>query len=257
MLDRPDVNSSKDLYDKWHESRAAGEQANSGLHLQPWHQTVLKLLPHLNDCDVLEIGCGRGDFALELVRRFPRARIRGVDFSDQAIDIAMKKSSAIGAPVEFSVADAQALPFEANAFDWIVSCECLEHVPSPSAMAREIFRMLRPGGRFILTTENYFNGMVLGWLNCLLKGIAFDSGAGVQPIEHFFLFFQVRRILRRAGFSIQHMESNHFQWLLLPRVNPARLCTEDVRSPILKRLLLPFGRHFTYLGQKPAEGPAK
>lgn len=244
------MNSSKDRYDKWHGSMAAGEQGKGVSRLQPWHETVLNLLPDLNDCDVLEIGCGRGDFACELIRRFPRARVRGVDFSDQAIEIAKERFSGFVEPIEFSVGDAQALSYRADSFDWIISCECIEHVPSPGAMAKEMCRLLRPGGRFILTTENYFNGMVLGWLHCWLKGVAFNSGSGVQPVEHFFLFFNVRRILRRAGFAIRHMESNHFQWLLLPHVDPAKLCTKDVGSPFLKRLFMPFGRHFTYLGQK-------
>lgn len=245
--------STKDRYDQWHAAMATAEHASSGFNPQPWHKTALNLLPDLNDCDVLEIGCGRGDFAIELSRRYPRVRVRGVDFSEQAIDVARQKLSGVEAAIEFTVGDAEALPYEADSFDWIVSCECLEHVPSPAAMAMEMCRVLRPGGRFVLTTENYFNGMVLGWLNSLVKGIPFDSGSGVQPVEHFFLFFQVRRILRRAGFTIAHMESNHFQWLLLPGVNPAALCTMDVRSPILRRLFLPFGRHFTYLGEKQCE----
>lgn len=70
-------------------------------------------------------------------------------------------------------------------------------------------------------------------------------------MKHFFLFFQVHTILRRAGFALQRTKSNHYQWLLLPQVDPAKLCTKNVDSPFLRRLLLPFGRHFTYVGIKP------
>jgi hypothetical protein len=118
-------------------------------------------------------------------------------------------------------------------------------------MAAEMLRVLRPGGKFILTTENYFNGMLLAWLQAYFAGKPFDSGSGVQPIEHFFMFWNVRRILTGAGLRVDRMESNHYQWLLLPRVDPARLCTAEVASPFLKRLFLPFGRHFTYAGHRP------
>src|SRR6185503_8546543 len=98
-------------------------------------------------------------------------------------------------PPQFCVEDAQALSFESASFDFVVSCECMEHVPQPALMAREIARVLKPGGGFVITTENYFNGMILGWLNAWLRRQPFDSGSGVQPHENFFLFWRVRRIL--------------------------------------------------------------
>jgi hypothetical protein len=48
------------------------------------------------------------------------------------------------------------------------------------------------------------------------------------------------------------MESNHYQWLLLPRTNPMKLVTFDFRSRLLKRVFRPFGRHFTFRGVRPA-----
>lgn len=160
------LDTSRDRYDEWHGAAAEGECANGISRLRPWHKSALKLLPDLNDCDVLEIGCGRGDLSSELTHRYPRIRVSGIDFSATAIEIASRRTSRDGSSPSFSVGDAQALPFRTNTFDCIVSCECLEHVPSPQAMASEMYRTLGPGGHFILTTENYFNEMVLAWLNC-------------------------------------------------------------------------------------------
>jgi SAM-dependent methyltransferase len=244
-----EAQESRDAYDTWHRKVSGDEREGSTLH--PWHETALRLIPDLDGCDVLEIGCGRGDFTIELARRFPGARIIGVDFSPAAIDVA--KTRQRDATVSFSVADAQDLPFADGSFDWILTCECFEHVPSPARMARQMRRVLRPGGRFVLTTENYLNGMMLSWLNSSVTGRPFNSGSGVQPLEHFFVFPYVPVVLRRAGLTVTHMESNHFQWLLLPRVDPAKLCTPDIRNRFLKRLLLPFGRHFTCLGHRKAD----
>ena len=124
-------------------------------------------------------------------------------------------------------------------------------------MAAEIFRVLQPGAAFIITTENYFNGILLGWLMCWVRVKPFDSGSGVQPHENFFLFWAVKRMLMRSGLTVEHMESNHFQWLLLPRCSPARLCTEDFSSKFLKALFRPFGRHFTFQGMKPIPARTK
>ncbi len=234
-------------YDHWHEHRATFDD-NAEEPTEPWHRTVIKLLPDLNGRRLLEIGCGRGDFSIWLAKQFPDAEIVGVDFSTTAISIAQSRAAAAAVNAQFVVGDAEALGFSDDEFDYVISCECFEHVPNPEKMAGEIGRVLRPSGKFILTTENYFNGMVLGWLISWMRKAKFNSGSGVQPHENFFLFWRVKALLESGGLKVNHMESNHFQWLLLPRTNPARLLTADFESPILKRLFRPFGRHFTFSG---------
>ena len=118
----PDTQESKQRYDSWHQAMADGERGETAPPLHPWHVTTLKLLPDLNSCDVLEVGCGRGDFTIELARRFPKARITGVDFSPKAIEVANLRKEAARTDADFLVCDAQALPFPSQSFDWIVSC---------------------------------------------------------------------------------------------------------------------------------------
>ena len=150
----------------------------------------------------------------------------------------------------FIQGDAQALPFDDLSFDLIVSCECMEHVPHPPQMAREMARVLKPGGQYCLTTENYLNGMLIGWLYSFLSGKPFNSGSGIQPRENFFFYWLVRGYLRNAGLTVERMESCHYQWLLLPRIAPSRLCTRRFDNPLAKRLAFPFGRHMSFFGRK-------
>lgn len=243
------ADETRAAYNRWHRQRAL-EESSRGEILYPWHRTVERLLPDLNGTRVLEIGCGCGDFSLRLLQRYPLADVTGVDFSDEAIALASAKVPGHNASVRFLVDDAENLHFPAATFDYIISCECLEHVPHPEKMVREMVRVLKHGGGFILTTENYFNGMLLAWLNSLLKGTPFSSGSALQPIEHFFVWWRVKSNLERGGLRVEHMESNHFQWLLLPRTAPNKLCTEDFHSIFWKRVFRPFGRHFTYQGSR-------
>jgi ubiquinone/menaquinone biosynthesis C-methylase UbiE len=241
------ASNQAEQYDVWHARRAASQE---DVALHPWHRTVLKLLPDLNSLSVLEIGCGSGSFSSLLANRYPEAKITAVDFSGRAIEVALERQRQAGTRIEFLMADAQRLTLPDGRYDFVFSCECLEHLPEPAKMCREIARVLKPGGEWILTTENYLNGMVLAWLMSIAKRRHFDSGSGVQPHENFFLFWRVRRMLEQAGLEIRHMESNHFQWLLLPGVAPDKLRTDDFQTPFLKRLLRPFGRHFTFKGTK-------
>jgi ubiquinone/menaquinone biosynthesis C-methylase UbiE len=242
-------NVTVERYNAWHE-RLDGVEQNGEVLRQPWYQTVAKLLPDLSGRKVLEIGCGRGDFSIWLASRFPATHVTGVDFSPAAIGIAMERAELAHSQARFAVADAQSLVFKAGQFDYVISCECLEHVPNPSQMAAEIYRVLKPGGEFILTTENYFNGMILAWLKKWILGSPYDSGSGIQPHENFFLFWRVRQVLEQAGLAVTHMESNHFQWLLLPRTDPMKLVTFDFSNQALKRIARPFGRHFTFKGHR-------
>jgi ubiquinone/menaquinone biosynthesis C-methylase UbiE len=234
-------------YNAWHERLAAEEPEGSVLQ-HPWYVTVARLLPDLNGKRVLEIGCGRGDFSIWLAGKYEGAKVTGVDFSEAAIQTARERASASDSSAEFKVEDAEALSFPDGSFDYVISCECMEHVPRPERMAQEIHRVLSVGGQFILTTENYFNGMILQWLKTWTTGKPFDSGSGVQPHENFFLFWRVKKILERGGLKVKNMESNHYQWLLLPRTDPMKLVTFDFQSQLLKRVFRPFGRHFTFCG---------
>jgi hypothetical protein len=92
--------------------------------------------------------------------------------------------------------------------------------------------------------------MVLAWLAAWSRGRPFDSGSSAQPHENFFLYWRVKRLLEEGGLTVDYMESNHFQWLLLPGFAPHRLCTEDFDNAVFKRLFRPFGRHFTFEGRK-------
>jgi 2-polyprenyl-3-methyl-5-hydroxy-6-metoxy-1,4-benzoquinol methylase len=240
--------SDQKEYESWHREKAQVEVQD--LSLYPWHQTALRLLPDLTNKNVLEIGCGRGDFAITVARANPLAHITAIDFSKVAINIAKEKSRNAGVEIYFEVGDAANLPFAESSFDQVISCECLEHVRRPARMAEEMARVLKDGGDFLLTTENYFNGMLLAWIQSWLTGKQFDSGSGVQAHENFFLYWRVRRLLERRGLRVIHMESNHFQWLLLPHVAPARLCTRKFERPVWNYLFRPFGRHFTYAGRK-------
>ena len=244
------IEDSKQEYNRWHEQLNANAETSDPMAF-PWYRAAFNGIQGNLKGDILELGCGRGQFALWLVSVVPNLRVTGLDFSTSAVTIARKGIANGSKAVRFLAGDAQTLPFAENSFDWIVSCECLEHLPEPQNMAREMFRVLKPGGRFCLTTENYLNGMLMAWLHCFITGRPFNSGTGVQPIERFFVFPQVTRYLKRAGLVVERTESTHYQWLLLPRVAPARLCTPEFKKNWARFLAKPFGRHFSFFGYKP------
>jgi SAM-dependent methyltransferase len=91
---------------------------------------------------VLELGCGGGDLSLKLVRQ--GARLTAVDLSPGMVELA--RSRAEGAT--FVVAPAEETGLPDASFDLVVGKAVLHHV-DVAAAAREIHRLLRPGGRAV------------------------------------------------------------------------------------------------------------
>jgi len=103
-------------------------------------------LPELGGKRILDVGCGGGSLALSLARA--GAEVTGVDPNPAALETARRLVTGAG----FREAGAEALPFEAAAFDAVVFLNSLHHVPVP-AMDRaldEARRVLRPVGPLVV-----------------------------------------------------------------------------------------------------------
>jgi ubiquinone/menaquinone biosynthesis C-methylase UbiE len=97
---------------------------------------------------VLDLGCGTGEVALEVLRQQPAARVVAFDPDPRALARARAKAERAGARIEFERGFADALPFADASFDRVVSAFVLHHLaPEVEAAAlREAVRVLAPGG---------------------------------------------------------------------------------------------------------------
>jgi len=92
----------------------------------------------------LDVGCGNGAFTEVLIARCSPASVLGVDPSEGQLDYARGRPGAKRA--QFRVADAQALPFPDDSFDAATMALVIVFVADPVKAARELARVVRPGG---------------------------------------------------------------------------------------------------------------
>jgi ubiquinone/menaquinone biosynthesis C-methylase UbiE len=93
----------------------------------------------------LDVGCGAGNLA-ELAAG-GGARVTGIDLSPRLIDVAKERARAGGYEIEYRVGDAENLDAEDSSFDKVVSSVAMIFAPDHDAVARELARVTRPGGR--------------------------------------------------------------------------------------------------------------
>jgi ubiquinone/menaquinone biosynthesis C-methylase UbiE len=111
---------------------------------------ALDLLPGM---DVLDAGCGTGNFELFLAEKDPPpVRIEAIDFSAAMLSTAGKKCRAM-AHVRFRQANLNsALPYPDSTFDRIISINVLYALEDRDRTMREFLRVLKPGGKMIITS---------------------------------------------------------------------------------------------------------
>jgi len=128
----------------------------------------LRYLPHVVDFNgyrgkkILEIGCGIG---IDLIR-FAKggAHVTGVDLAQQSIQLAKKNFELNGLKADLRPMNGEALEFADNSFDMVYAHGVLQYTADAGKMAKEMRRVLKPGGKAIAMVYNR-----LSWLNALSK----------------------------------------------------------------------------------------
>jgi SAM-dependent methyltransferase len=97
---------------------------------------------------VLDVACGTGNAAIPAARK--GARVTGLDLTPGMLDIARGRAEDAGVDIEWIEGDAEDLPFDDQSFDVVLSAFGCMFAPRHEAVAEELVRVLRPGGRLTL-----------------------------------------------------------------------------------------------------------
>lgn len=110
---------------------------------------VLRLDPRPGE-RILDVATGTGWTSRLVARR--GARVTGVDIAADLLAAATARAAAEGLAIEYERGDAESLPFDDASFDAVVSTVGVMFATNQEAAARELARVVKPGGRLALTT---------------------------------------------------------------------------------------------------------
>lgn len=165
------------------------------------------------DMAILDIGCGTGNQLIANRGVLPCAPYVGVDLSFGMLRQARRKSP----DIRWAQADGAALPFAARSFDFVCCQFTFHHVEDKEGMLRAVFRVLRPGGRFVL--RNMCPQESGGWLY-----YEYFPEAQLVDLRDFWAPDAVIGTMQRAGFvggtaAYEHLrfEQNLPAWLEIVR----------------------------------------
>lgn len=175
--------------------RVAAARASGGASADPIYDAILKALAECPTAGaVLDFGAGKGSLAHRLCARDPFTHV-------VAADIMAFPDHRTHPKLEWVFGDLnRPLRMGDARFDLIVAAEVVEHLENPRFVAREWFRLLKPGGRVILSTPN--NESWRSLLSLLFRGhfVAYVGScypAHITPL----LRADLARVLREAGFD--------------------------------------------------------
>lgn len=141
--------------------------------------------------EIVDIGCGGGRNAGELLKKYPEARVTAIDYSPLSVEQAAeynRRAVAAGRCV-VKQQDVSALNLDAGKYDLATAFETIYFWPGPEKCFAEVARVLKPGGYFLIVNES--------------DGLDATSQKFVKIIEGMKIYTteQIESALKNAGFS--------------------------------------------------------
>src|SRR5581483_11897881 len=186
---------------------------------------------------LLDVGFGSGGVSVAFAKA--GAIVSGVDIEEDLKEIAEKYGQEFN--IDFKIYNGSELPFENDYFDYIASSSVLEHVSHPEKVLKEMFRVLKPKGRILLSLPNKYYPVethTLAWFVSYMPRWMAKKYLKIlkrSPLEHdnlhFYSYFQIIDMLKKTG----------YKYRVLYKENSTGL--KGVVVKILKKL----GIHYTIL----------
>jgi ubiquinone/menaquinone biosynthesis C-methylase UbiE len=122
----------------------AGDFSQIAKHIESAAEDFVGRLNIQPGMKVLDVACGNGNLAVAAARR--GADVTGIDIADNLVEAAKKRAESLGLNIKFEQGDAEALPYDDDSFDMVMTMYGAMFAPRPDVTAAELVRVCKPGG---------------------------------------------------------------------------------------------------------------
>ena len=126
---------------------ATYDEDMKGQHARSLYTVLLEELSHIPFQSALDLGCGTGEMLKLILQEDTHKELCGIDLSEKMLAVAKSK---LPEQVKLILGDSESLPFSDNAFDVVYCNDSFHHYPAPQNVLREVYRVLKPGGTFLM-----------------------------------------------------------------------------------------------------------
>lgn len=181
---------------------AFGENKLSLLDKIIFFLRIRRIRSYLHDCDtIIDMGCGyRAGLLRWILNNFKIKQCIGVDLS---VDERLTNEH-----LKFIKSDLNyEQPIEENTADFVISTAVIEHLSNPVKYAQELFRILKPGGKLLLTTPSKSAKPVLEFLAFKLRVIDREE---INDHKYYFNINELKQLLISCGWSKDDIAAKTF-----------------------------------------------
>ncbi len=182
----------------------------------------LEALGDVRGKTVVDIGAGDGALSSQIVKR--GANVTVIDNQQAGLDLAEKMLQQRGLTARFIKGDAGATTLPDNFADAVMCSELIEHLDRPESLVAEAFRILKPGGVFVVTTPHKLGEIPMS-----------------QFHVHEFFPTELRDLVAAKFSDVTVKESHHIFWFSFYGYRFPMLRRLQLGKPIINMMALWFG----------------
>jgi len=186
-----------------------------------WVETDLVLKTGINHGLSLEIGSGPGYLGLEWLKKTEGTTLRALEISAEMIKMAEKNALEYGLQnrVKYVEGDAQKMPFEDNTFDGVFTNGSLHEWSQPSRVFNEVYRCLKPGGKYLISDmRRDMNPLVKWFLKLMTKPKEIRPGL-ISSINASYTVQEIQSILSKTDLKSSKVKKTTIGFIITGEIS--------------------------------------